>query len=58
MIEQGVCVLPRRIIEVDGVKMVNPYSIEEESKMTPEEVDKITEDTIRKYRESCKVSNS
>lgn len=54
----GACMLPNRIIQVDGVNITSPYSIEEESSMTPEEIDKITEYAIKNYRKSHKASKS
>lgn len=49
------CYIPNRImIQVDGVTISIPYTIEEESRITPEEIKKISEAAINAYREACK----
>ena len=39
-------------MQVDGTYICSPYTILEESAMTSEEVEKVTEDAISKYRQS------
>ena len=41
-----------RLMQVDGTYICSPYTILEESAMTSEEVEKVTEDAISKYRQS------